>query len=201
MASNISWEKHGTKPKSLQISKCKGPRFFKKFRKDELEKYEALKETIAELQGEYRERFIKIENFIKDDTVRIFGVQETYGEDLSAVVLRIFNDILKVRVLPGDLESCYRVENSDVKKCNSIIVRFLTVSTRNKILHAKTLLKKSGMAITQELSLDVLLLYKKAIKSFGVAKVKLDETCVLVTLPNKRELRFQSPEEIDDYKG
>lgn len=178
---------------------AKGPRFFKKQYRRELKKAEAYQADIDRFQEDYQRRLLAVEQNIRLNSLRIFGVQEKIDEDICVTVLQIFNNVMQLSISVKDIESCYRVTVTNTVHPRPIVIRFVTKEARNKVLALRKFLKGTGIGISEELCTDIALLYNQAGNYFGRNNVRLKAGHVHVILPNKNQLRFRSSSEFDDF--
>lgn len=126
----------------------------------------------------------------------IYGVNNQGSEKIHDTVLKIFNDVVKVKVNAMDILTCYKI-GKDTDKAGPIIVRFFDVNIRNAILKNCKNLKGTRMGITEDLVKKRLFLYRKAQEAFDRKSVFVRNGRILVKIGDAMK-RIQ--EENDIYK-
>lgn len=103
------------------------------------------------------------------------------NEKIHDTVLKIFNNVVKVKVNATDILSCYKIGKA-TDKTRPIIVRFFDVNIRNTILKNCKNLKGTHMGITEDLVKKRLFLYRKAQEAFDRKSVFVRNGRILVKI-------------------
>lgn len=120
-----------------------------------------------------------VEKPVIKSTLRIHGLEEEQKENTEEVVMKLFNNVLKVNISPNCINDAYRIgtinQNNTVKnlptknskkQARTIVVRFRSVRERQQILINRKLLRSTGIRIYEELSTNTLKLFQKCMKKF-----------------------------------
>jgi hypothetical protein len=81
------------------------------------------------------------EQYSRRNSLRISGVQESNSEDIVEKTLDLFNSTMDLDVSPEQIDRLHRVGKRSDEKARSILVKFATYRTRNKVMRNRTLLK------------------------------------------------------------
>lgn len=124
----------------------------------------------------------------------VHGVPEESGENLSSVILNIFNTRMSVsNISNNDVVACHRL---GVKKGKprAVLIRFQNYQHRHLIWSSKTSLKGSGLTISEFLTVTRHHIFMEARKHFGMTNCWTADSKVFVLPPdkNRRKLELMS---------
>lgn len=109
--------------------------------------------------------------------VRVFGVPFNKGENLLSSILEIFNSKMKLNITVVDVVRCFRVvarnppAGDKNNKPPAVLVEFRSVNIRSAVLKQRKLLKSTGLAIQEDLTVRRLSLLKMSADKFGSKNV------------------------------
>ncbi|CAG9823890.1 unnamed protein product [Phaedon cochleariae] len=106
---------------------------------------------------------------LKANSLRLIGIKEEQDENLSAKVLAVFNDALKVRCSLLEINNLFRIgkPNKDDTKSRTIIVEFVSLLKKNEILMSRKNLINSGIYVNENLSNKNYQLLRDAKQKYG----------------------------------
>lgn len=108
------------------------------------------------------------EQALRNCNIRIFGIKRHEGENIRELVLKLFNDKIKVNIKESDIQNCYRVsaKNSSDNEPPAILVRFSTDVARLAVMKNRKQLKSTGVNIKEDLTKFRRDLLKAAVDKF-----------------------------------
>lgn len=108
------------------------------------------KKNITELQ----DRVESLEQKAKANSLRVFGVEESENEDLSGVLVGLFSEKLNINISQTDIDYVFRLrkKKEQIEKTSPIIIHFVSNTVRNRIYHAKKLLRGTPISIFEDLT-------------------------------------------------
>lgn len=124
-------------------------------------------EEIAHAQGSIND----LEQYSRRNCLRVFGIEETPGENVNTVVMNLFKNNLRVDVSTDEIDRCHRIGKSSTGKHRPIIIKFTRYTTRAMVFQKKKNLKGSRIIIREDLTKNNLLLLNEAVKSCGSRNV------------------------------
>lgn len=127
---------------------------------------ESLAAEVVAVREDARARQVLLENKIDDqeqyqrrNNVRIFGVEEVRGEDVTAIVTEICHDKLNVNIDPALIDRCHRSgrvvdprPGEPRPRPRPILVKFISYQTKRAVLSVRRQLKGSSITIREDLT-------------------------------------------------
>ncbi|KAK9718549.1 hypothetical protein QE152_g23134 [Popillia japonica] len=80
------------------------------------------------------------EQYSRLSSLRIYGLPEEAKEDTEKMVIGLCNDKLGIRILPTDIDSCYRLKHRE-GSARPIIVRFLPADNQESSIQRQEEIK------------------------------------------------------------
>ncbi|CAH2107852.1 unnamed protein product [Euphydryas editha] len=131
------------------------------------------------------------EAYLRRKLILIHGVAEEKGEKLKDVVLKIFcNKLECTDISANDLQACHRLGISQGKP-RPVLVRFNNLSSRQSIWTSKTLLKGTGVTISEFLTKARHTVFMEARKNFGVNSCWTSDGKIVILLPDKTRRKVE----------
>ncbi|CAG9790261.1 unnamed protein product [Diatraea saccharalis] len=128
----------------------------------------------------------------------LHGVVEQKDEVAAEVVLRVVSEQLKIVGLSRhDISRAHRIGQHSNDKPRPILVKFCDVAIRDKIWFAKTLLRGSGVTLSEFLIPGRHKLFMEARKRFGLSKCWSRDGNIYVMSPSGNKLRVNCIAELD----
>lgn len=129
----------------------------------------------------------KHETFMRRKVLLIHGVPEKKDEKLLEVVAKILSDKMKLAdVSEGSLHACHRL-GSSAGKTRPILVRFLNMEHRHMVWDAKTMLKGTGITVSEFLTKSRHRVFMAARQHFGLKRCwTIEGKVVVMVSPNTR---------------
>lgn len=115
-------------------------------------------------------RLDRIEQYSRRNNLRIFGLPELNGENTDAVIIDFFRDKLFLTFPPSALDRSHRVGKTG-QNPRAIIVKFCRYRDRELVFQKKKQLRGTNYVITEDLTVQRVLLKRKAIEKFGIKNV------------------------------
>lgn len=144
-----------------------------------------------------------IQGFDRNETVSrrkvllIHGVPEAADQNPSQTALDIFVNKLKLTdITSADIAVCHRL-GSRTSKPRPLLVRFSRYAVRSAIWNAKTLLKGTGITVSEFLTKMRHDIFMAARKHFGIHQCWTSEGIINVQLPDKSRHRIESLSELN----
>lgn len=117
-----------------------------------------LKRTVDQLRitnDKLEKRCNDIEQWTRKTAVRVFGVPRKPREDCIQLVYEVIKNKLQISDLPAStIEVAHRVGPSRNGRPAAIIAKFLRRDDRDRVLRARSVLKGSGITISEDLTAD-----------------------------------------------
>lgn len=137
-----------------------------------------LSRRFQDMELKLADRMDDLEQYLRRNNIRIFGINETEGKDTDQLIVRLCQDKLSVEVLEATVFRLYQVGKKTKptadgkKKPRSIILCFLSYRCRQRVFEANKKLKCSRITIKEDLTTRLLRCYKgyqrsTAIKTHG----------------------------------
>lgn len=138
------------------------------------------------------------ETFLRRKTLLIHGVAETKEEKLYEVVNKLVTHKMQVELTTNDLQTCQRLGPAAEtrKKPRAILVRFRDLDSRRAAWDAKTLLKGTGITISEFLTKTRHKVFTEARQRFGIRNCWSADGRIIVLLPDKTRRRIESEAEL-----
>lgn len=128
------------------------------------------------------------------------GIQETNGENCSAIILEIVNSKMGlVDIQATALQSCHRLGGKSDKRNRPMLVRFADVATRNLVWSEKKKLKSSSTVVGEFLTKSKQEIFIAARKYFGITRCWTQGGQVIIKLPNNERNKVSSLQELDSF--
>ncbi|CAG9820726.1 unnamed protein product [Phaedon cochleariae] len=151
------------------------------------QKIEECETKIKSLQSEnenLQTQLDKHDQFQRRNCLRIFGIQESEGENTEDLMHNLINKTMKLKInVAANTEYCYRVGRPNIKssqtligernqtKPRAILIRFSNYKERQKVMENVRLLKGSGVVIREDLNRARLELLKAATNKYSYRNV------------------------------
>ncbi|CAG9820752.1 unnamed protein product [Phaedon cochleariae] len=125
---------------------------------------DVMETKISDIQGEKEEfsrRVEDLEQKMRLDQLRFYGLPESHDENLKSTLEKIFSSKLKIN---PTIIQCYRIgERNPGSKQRPVIIKFASTQQRNAVYSAKKNFKGSNMIVAEDLikSRHDLLIYAK----------------------------------------
>lgn len=150
-----------------------------------------LDKTLNTLQHDVAVKVVDMEQRLRKDKIRIFGVPEWEGEeDTKQVALKLFQKKLHLAITNKDIDYCYRSGSVCPGKIRSIVVRFMNKHARKKVLSRRKTVEREKINVVEELCPELLNVMKAAVRKFGKRNVEVGEGCMQVNTPEGERLKF-----------
>ncbi|XP_044752995.1 uncharacterized protein LOC123312565 [Coccinella septempunctata] len=140
------------------------------------EKWNSLNEKIDIVEAELnvlreenvilREQLNHFDQQRRRKCIRLLGMEEQKGEDLSSVVKKTFCEKLKLQRGDVQIDLCHRV-GSDTMRKRPIIVHFSSLQSRNTVFKNKSKLKGTKLVIAEDLTKYNYSLLKRVMERIG----------------------------------
>lgn len=129
--------------------------------------------TLEKENESLRRRVDKAEQYSRRKQVRLIGVKETAGENLSDVIQVILRDKLKLNCVDIKPSNCFRIgkKKSEGDKPRQVMLRLTSFEDRSLIMKQRKLLKGSGIIIVEDLTKTRHHLLKAAQEAFNKTSV------------------------------
>lgn len=119
----------------------------------------------------------------------VHGISDTKDENLSATLIQLFADhIAGTGITENSLSRCHRMGRFNQGKARSVILKFKEVSERDKIWHAKTAFKGTGITISEFLTKDRHNAFVASRKRFGISKCWTKDGIIIILGPDGSHL-------------
>lgn len=125
------------------------------------------------------------------------GIPEDSGEQLDTKICAILRDDLKIPSVDSMcIDTCHRL-GVKKDKPRPVLVRFAGLKIRNAVWQSKTVLKGSGLTISEFLTKPRQGLFVAARKYFGLRNCWTADGTIIVALPNKSRAKVISMSELN----
>nr|XP_049706813.1 uncharacterized protein LOC126056782 [Helicoverpa armigera] len=126
----------------------------------------------------------------------LHGLPEQEGEDTVSRAVSVLTDKMKLgNVSALDIASCHRL-GADGGKTRPLLIRFQSYSLRSDVWKSKTVLKGSGLVLSEFLTKPRHDTFVAARKHFGVKECWTSEGKIVILLPNKSRRKIESLAEL-----
>lgn len=142
--------------------------------------------------------FDRHETYMRRKVLLIHGVAEKKEEKVSEVVLDIISNKLQLPdITICDLQVCHRLGTSTTKP-RSILVRFRDIEQRRLVWDTKTMLKESGVVISEFLTKTRHDVFMAARKHFGVRNSWTTDGKIIILLPDKTRRKIETVSDLQN---
>lgn len=154
---------------------------------------------IINIQGENEELYRKVDDLeqkLKLDQLRFYGVPESKNENLKSKIEEIFAS--KLAINKPNIQQCYRIgkqQQTTNSKPRSVIIKFTNVHCRNDVFSRKKNLKGTNMVLGEDLVRSRFGLLTLAKEKLGPKKVWSHEGNIL-TMAQGRKYWLKSEEDV-----
>lgn len=151
------------------------------------EEISSLTTRVSNLERDLADRTDDLEQYQRRNNLRVFGVEETNGEDTNNLIKKLCQDQLGISLSGSALCRTHRVGRQPKPTADGrrqhrpIIVRFVSYQDRRQVFAAKKKLKGSGVTIREDLTARRFDLYKKAAEKFGFKNTWTQDGRVIFT--------------------
>nr|CAI5841198.1 unnamed protein product [Callosobruchus analis]CAI5848245.1 unnamed protein product [Callosobruchus analis] len=157
-----------------------------------------IKEEAAILKSENEfllRKFDDIDQKGRCNSLRIFNLKESEGENLSNEVTQLVNSKLGIKIKDGDIITCIRVGEKRGNRPRGVLLKLDNMELRRNIYSKKKMLKGSGVVIKEDLSDYRLKLMDAAIEKTSFRRVWSFNGNIFV-LHNNKKMRIKSKEDL-----
>ncbi|KAI4457876.1 l1 transposable element-related [Holotrichia oblita] len=126
-----------------------------------------LKSSNEKLKVECNEKTDRLEQYSRQNSVRIFGVKEVPTENIEEVVKEIIMRKLNINLADSYIEKCHRV---GLKKTNSdrpVIVKFSSYKHKSEVFRHKSKLKGTNIIMREDLTYYRLMEFRRLTEKYG----------------------------------
>lgn len=115
----------------------------------------------------------KLEQYTRRNNLRLFGVQESNGENTDLLVMDVVKNTLNVNISLMDIERTHRIGRSaaNTNHPRPIIIKFVSYRVRNEVFRLKKNLKGTKYYFKEDLTKIRVDILGKMIRKFGYGKV------------------------------
>jgi hypothetical protein len=146
---------------------------------DELSKeLSSLKETSSAREKQTDGRLDGLAQYQRRNNLRLFGVPEAAGEDVTKVVTSLLSDKLEVSVTADMIDRCHRVGRRPLasgsaadSRPRAILVKYVSYQTKLRVLSARGRLKGTGVSVREDLTQKRAVLHKQMVEKYGLRNV------------------------------
>lgn len=130
-------------------------------------------------------RCVELEQYVRRNNLRLFGVQEVKQENCEIKVLtEVIQGKLGIRLPEYAIERAHRIGKSGNKR-RPIVIKFANYKFRNMVFTHKKLLKGTGIVIKEDLCSERLEVLKEATNKFGIEKVWTRDGAIMINLGDR----------------
>ncbi|KAI5639516.1 hypothetical protein NE865_08016 [Phthorimaea operculella] len=138
------------------------------------------------------------ETFLRRKVLLFHGIAENKEEQLKGVITDLINQKMKITELTSDdIQVCHRLGTSTTKP-RAVLVRFHHLDNRRVVWDAKTLLKGSGIIISEFLTKCRHTVFVAARKHFGVSNCWSSEGKISIILPDSSRRKIEASSELQE---
>lgn len=139
---------------------------------------------------------MRMENFTRRNSVRIYGFPELPEEDIEMVVDDVLRRYMGIIILFNEITSCDREgEGSD----RAIVVTFSLDEIKRKVMQNRDKLQGTNIVIFDDMPEDKVQILEAAMGYFGNENVKLFKNKVKCKLPCNEIITFKSYTDFERY--
>ena len=118
--------------------------------------------TVAlKISREAKTHAVENEQYSRKNSLRIFGIKETEGENPLQLVLEVLEEKLNINFTRRDFSTAHRVGKKDPGKPRAILTVFLRSDDRKATVRARKALKGTGITIVEDLASGVWQLFNR----------------------------------------
>ncbi|KAJ8707086.1 hypothetical protein PYW08_011220 [Mythimna loreyi] len=126
----------------------------------------------------------------------LHGLAEHKDEDHTSQAVAVLKEKMKIpNVTPADISSCHRL-GADSGKPRPLLIRFSGYNLRSEVWRNKTILKGSGVVVSEFLTKPRHDMFMNARKHFGVKQCWTSEGKIIILLPDKSRRKIESAAEL-----
>lgn len=138
----------------------------------------------------------KHETLSRRNILLFHGLQEENQEQLEGKIINIIQNHIKLPdIVQNNIELCHRLGTKGDKP-RPVLVRFSVLKCRNQVWTSKSLLKGSGITLSEFLTKPRQEIFMTARKHFGVGQCWSTEGSIVVLLPDKSRKKIVSMAEL-----
>lgn len=124
------------------------------------------------------------------------GITESPEISTEDKILQLFNNTFKMSTFSLDqISVCHRL-GTNSKKPRPIMVRFIDYKHRNAVWNSKTLLKNSGITVSEFLTKTRHDIFIAARKHFGMRRCWTSDGRIIILLPDNKRRKIESLTEL-----
>lgn len=139
------------------------------------------------------------EMIMRKKVLLFHGIEEKHNEKLPEVIYQVIAEQLKLPDIPkSDLQVCHRLGVSAQAKSRPVLVRFTALDPRQAVWDAKTLLKGTGITISEFLTKTRHQIFLLARKHFGIKNCWSTEGRIVINLPDKARRKIETMASLQD---
>lgn len=144
------------------------------------------------IRYDFAVKMTDLEQRIRKNTIRIFGLPETIGEEEDTVelVLDFFWRKLRVELNRCDINNSYRVGNPRGTYPRHVVVRFVSEMARKAVWKHRHVYRGPGMGIYEELCRERAKIFREAKCKFGKNSVFVENGVVQIRMPDGNSEKF-----------
>jgi hypothetical protein len=130
-----------------------------------------MREEAAAREQVLESRIDDQEQYHRRNNVRVFGVPEAGGEDVTAVITGLFSDKLDLQIDTSLIDRCHRVGRvpapGESRRPRPILIKFISYQTRRDVLSVRRRLKGTSITIREDLTRRRNQFYQEVAKRVG----------------------------------
>lgn len=131
------------------------------------------------------------EAYIRRKVILFHGIPEESNENSSSVITNTINTKMSVSCISAkDIVACHRL-GTNRGKPRPILVRFHEYQHRHLIWNNKTILKGSGITISEFLTVPRHRVFMEARKHFGISNCWTADSKIIILLPDKSRRKIE----------
>ncbi|KAL0884127.1 hypothetical protein ABMA27_016146 [Loxostege sticticalis] len=127
----------------------------------------------------------------------VHGVAEAQGEDTSAAVLKLASEHLRIPLSTDAISRSHRMGRPSKAKSRPILIKFRSLTDRDKFWFAKTALKGTGITVSEFLTKPRHDTFLEARKRVGISKCWTRNGTIVVTAADGSHHRITSLAELN----
>lgn len=155
---------------------------------DLTKKLENKEKEMQAMKEDFEARCDALEQYSRRNSIRIFGVHESAGENTDELAVNVFRD-MGVNVDLREIDRTHRVGPRTTAKVRPIIVKFTSFRARQEVFTNKRKLKGTNITIREDLSAYRLSILKVAIQRFGLKNVWSSQGDIIIKRPDDSKVR------------
>lgn len=145
---------------------------------------DTLKSNIARLEEDFDSRLDELAQYSRRNNIRVSGIPEVQGENVTATVVSLLNEKLNVGICPDDIDRCHRVgrpthlhppaadDSSSTRVVHrQILIKFVSYQKRNLVITGRRDLKGTGFSIHEDLTMKRRTFFKDLCIKIGFKNV------------------------------